>query len=762
MINKLIRLAINKPNRVIFFFALTLLISIASLPFLSQVSDISQLISKKDSVIKLNTKMEKIFGSTRLGLLTFQDALTLQNIKEAKLIHERLLSSKLVTDVISVFSEPYLQSSNGNFDVESLIKKLPKESEDISKLITKLESFPLYKHSLYQDSDLNYLIQFEHDITDQEMSFFLSAVKKNSKNSTNLVISGWPEINNSIKGIMDRDLYILIPLIFLIITIIFFILFRSIRGIIIPLITISIAITSAVGFMSIFGFSLNVVSNSIPILLVAIGTSDGIHFMTKYYLYKKEGLSHTELIAKAGNIIAPTILLTSLTTMGGFLANIFSPVGSIQEFGIITAVGVLMAGLASFLLIPALLAKFTPEEKNEEKKSESLYFIRIADFLYNFLEKNKIKSTLIITVLFTYSVYSIFGIQANYTMLGYFSPTSSVVTNAIKVSKSMGGLIEFNITIDTNKSEGLLNTRVLEAFDEVINETKAKYPRDVIYMTALSDYIKNMSRAYNGAENFYKVPESDNAISQYLEVYSWSGEPEDDLKYVTNEDYSIGRIYGRFKLQLDNNGELKERNLRFYENIVNEIKGKLAKKLPNSQIENYGELPMWITTLYSIVDGQITSVLLAILIVFLISFPILREISLTCLALVPILFAICSNFAFMNIFDIQLDIATSLVSAMAIGIGIDDALHFLLTYKRLRLSFTTVEQTLKETMRVTGKAIFATSATLTIGYSVFFFSSFTPINHFGLLNILTIIIATLATFIVMPLIILITKPLKEI
>ena len=271
-----------------------------------------------------------------------------------------------------------------------------------------------------------------------------------------------------------------------------------------------------------------------------------------------------------------------------------------------------------------------------------------------------------------------------------------------------------------------------------------------------------MSKAYNGSEEYYRVPESNNAIAQYLEVYSWSGEVDEDLKYVTDSNYRIGRIYGRFKLQLDDEGNLDERNLRYYEKVVNEIKHDLENSIQKPvDIRLYGELPMWISTLYKLVNGQINSVLVALFIVFLMALPILRSLKLTLIGLIPISIAVCFNFAFMAIFNIQLDIATSLVSAIAIGIGIDDALHFLLTYKRLAKETDNLEDALKETMKVTGKAIFATSITLVLGYVGFLFSSFRPVNHFGLLNIITITMATIATIIAIPLAILILKPFNS-
>ena len=141
--------------------------------------------------------------------------------------------------------------------------------------------------------------------------------------------------------------------------------------------------------------------------------------------------------------------------------------------------------------------------------------------------------------------------------------------------------------------------------------------------------------------------------------------------------------------------------------------------------------------------------------------PILKSISLTFIGLIPIVVAIIFNFTFMSLFNISLDIATSLVSAMAIGIGIDDALHFLQTFKRMRKEEPDYYLSLLKTVQITGKAIFATSVTLVIGYSVFFLSSFTPIVHFGLLNILTIIMATISTIIYIPLAIMVFKPLKN-
>lgn len=744
-------------------FTLLFFTAFGGLPYLTQVTDISQLISKQDETIQLNKRMESIFGSTRLALVQFKDAFTLEKLKEAKRLANRFEDDPLTVDVVSIYSEKYLSGSDGSFEVESILEEAPKDIAEITALENKLKSFPLYQYSLYQNKNLIYLIQFKPEVSDQQMSEFVNKIITASRFPESLSTSGWPEINNNIKGYMDRDLFVLIPITFLIITLLYYYLFRSWRGVTAPLLTIIIAITVSTGFMSYFGMSLNAISNSIPILLIAIGTSDGIHFLSKYYLYAPDFKDHNKLLAKTTKVIAPTILLTSITTMGGFLANIFSPVKSIQEFGIIMAVGVFIAGLASYILIPAILSRFDILPVMNKDTKLDTYFYKLATKLYHLVAGHKGLISFIVLLFLAANVYLLSSLKANYTLLGYFHSKSKVVKDAQQVAESTGGLVEFNITIDTKRDEGLIDHQLLSTFEEVIEKTKKKYPEDIVYVTGLTDYIKNMSKAYNGGDEYYRIPTDNDEISQYLEVYSWSGDAEEDLKYVTDSNYRTGRIYGRFKVLEDKKGKLQERNIRYYETIVKDMMQELRTKTNSAyDIQMYGELPMWITTLYNIVEGQIVSVLMAILVVFVLALPILRSLSLTFISLIPVTLAISFNFAFMSLTGIQLDIATSLVSAMAIGIGIDDALHFLLTYKRLSKEENEgLEATLLKTMQVTGKAIFATSITLVLGYSVFFFSSFKPIVNFGLLNILIIFMATVATFTVIPLAILIFTPLQS-
>ncbi len=762
IINKLIDFSIRRPNTIITLFGVLSLICLSQIPFLKQVSDVSKLASDDDKIIVLNKKMEGIFGSTRLALITIKNGFNPEQLSKLSQFSKSLEKYPEVTDIISVYSEKYLAGSSGNFEVEDLISSPPTGQQEITELRRKLASFTLYNFSLYHENDLDVTVQFKEGITDPEMFDIINKELAAIGTPKNWTVSGWPMINNSIKGIMDADLFILVPLIFLIITVIFFYLFRSWRGVIVPVLTIGVGIICAIGMMPILGISLNVVSNAIPTLLVAIGTSDGIHYMAKYFHYVPEYKEHRPLLAKATKVIAITILLTSLTTMGGFLSNLLSPVKSIAEFGLITAIGVFMAGAASYLLMPALLTKFPfPKILAEDKKHE-LIFKSLATNAFNLITRFKYPIAVIWLVFVGLSSYFIQGLVANYSLLGYFHPQHSVVKDAQLVSDTFGGLIEFNLVIDTKKENGLKSSEVLKAIDETINEFKNKYPQDIVFATSLADYIKNMSQAYNGEKEYFRVPRNDDEIAQYLEVYSWSGEVEEDLKYVVNSDYSVGRVYGRFLLQQDENGNPKERVLSYYRQIINKMKQSLENKLgKNITIFQYGELPMWFSTLHNIVDGQIKSVLMAIAVVFIMALPILKSFSLTMIGLIPIAIAIIFNFAFMNIMGINLDIATSLVSAMAIGIGIDDALHFLITFKRILQDKEDYWQALKETMQITGHAIFSTSITLTLGYSAFFFSSFKPLNYFGLLNILTIFMATLATLLAIPTAIAIIKPLKQ-
>ena len=228
---------------------------------------------------------------------------------------------------------------------------------------------------------------------------------------------------------------------------------------------------------------------------------------------------------------------------------------------------------------------------------------------------------------------------------------------------------------------------------------------------------------------------------------------------MVDTDFRYLNFSGRFALIEYPDGSYKEESLQNQKKIIDEATVWLTDHLPAGvTAKPYGDIMIVSDINESIIEGQILSLILALGCVFAVTTVVFRSIVGGLISLIPVGLAITMSFGFMGLFEIPLNIATALVSAMAIGIGIDDTIHFMLTYRNRMRAGDSFDISYRETLLSSGRAIIYTSVALMGGYLILMASSFTPIVYFGILNIITILFATLGALVVLGAVVMIVKP----
>jgi predicted RND superfamily exporter protein len=206
-------------------------------------------------------------------------------------------------------------------------------------------------------------------------------------------------------------------------------------------------------------------------------------------------------------------------------------------------------------------------------------------------------------------------------------------------------------------------------------------------------------------------------------------------------------------------GSYREESLQNQKRIIDAASAWLKANLPaGAEAKPYGDIMIVSDINDSIIRGQIISVVLALICVLVVTTLVFRSLLGGIISLIPVSLAVVVNFGFMGLFGIPLNIATALVSAMAIGIGIDDTIHFLMIFKQQVRQHGNYQRAFVDTLQQSGRAIIYTSLALIGGYLVLMVSPFTPIIYFGVLNIVTILFATLGTLLLLGAVILVLQP----
>jgi hypothetical protein len=434
--------------------------------------------------------------------------------------------------------------------------------------------------------------------------------------------------------------------------------------------------------------------------------------------------------------------MAAFTTMIGFISLLTSQVYPIKYFGVFTAFGIFTAFILALIFLPAavILFGYKPKQSSKKDKNSLGFNERLKQFTDRLLKNKK---TVYITVI-VIVIISIVGIQKvwiNSSFLEKFEKDSDIVLTDAFVNSKFGGTSTLNVILESNDANAFKQPENLCLIDQMQSETEQL--QKVGNSFSLADYLKRMNKVMNAdKDEFYTIPDNSNLIAQYLLLYEMSGDPE-NLTKVVNYDYN--KINVTFQLKGDDSKTIND--------ALNVIKG-FEDKFKQQGIEvNYagsGYKALVFTDL--ILEGQIWSILMSLGLVLILLSLMFRSIKAGLIGSLPIIITALISFGVMGLLNIPLSTTTALLSSIAIGIGIDYAIHFIQHYRMNLNNNKGALQAMYATMAQTGKAILFNAIVVIAGFLVLLFSVFPPNRTLGALvsmNMFTSLLGTLSIMMIL-------------
>ncbi|MBU0993124.1 MAG: MMPL family transporter [Proteobacteria bacterium] len=709
--------------------------------------------------------------------------LTNKNIE--KLYSEILKTSTLkrnqtIDRIISLFTISDITGENNELATFDIIDRnqngtriLPKTDRDFEIIKERLRRNPSFKDGLYalndktgEITDFGIFIKFSEQDDNDPITRELYEII-NSYNSLKIASFGQPYVNMIYNDYMRKDLSTFLPIVLIVVVSVFFYNFRSMRGVFIPCLVLCAADIWVLGLMGYLGHRMTSVGVSLPTLMIAIGSSYSIHILNQYYFdfdlisknEKKEGLymSMTH--------ISTTVLLAGLTTIIAFMTLTSSNLTAIKEWAFFSAFGVFSAMIISLTVIPAglmLLPHKKPSLKSSLPGKPSKTFSDLLIQIFTTVSKLHSKKVILVSgIIVIIAFFGLLKLNVETQFLLNFKENDPVRINYNIISEKVGGEIGVNVIFDTGKAYGALEPEFLlfiETFRSWLTAPENEYLH-IGRTDAFGDFLKIMHKAMNNNdEAFYKIPDDRMEIKDYLELYSGDDTNNDgradDFEPFIDENFQACSVAARFSKK---DGEVMGTNTM--KKTVASIKAYLINNLPVDKCTYAitGNNIMIIKFCDFIVDGQIKSLISSLGVIAIIVFLLFNNLNAGLLALIPMSTAVIISFGIMGWFGIDLDITTSIIAAITIGIGVDDTIHFLNTYRYYLSQGLTVNQTIEKTLSVSGKAIIFTSFALILGFGVLVTSSFKPLILFGLLMSITMITTTLGALLILPSVIKVTQ-----
>ena len=650
-------------------------------------------------------------------------------------------------DVTSLYTADNIVGTEDGMDVKAFYKSVPKTDEDLNELQENVENNEMtFGRLVSYDKTVTVIIaEIRDDVFTQEFyEEILNLVNEYETQDIKIHVAGRPIVEGTMALLGPADMKKMVPIVLLVITLVLFVMLRSVKS---TLLTMSVVFFSTLwvfGLMALLGIPIYAVSTMIPVMLIAIGVADGIHLYSHLQLFLRKTPSATKKEASVDMIknMWKPVVMTSITTAIGFVSLLTSQVYPIKYFGIFTAFGVLMAMVFSLTVIPAGLMIFGLPKVKAAKKSGNLESNLAFGFAAKIL-KRRSASIIITAVIIVVSIVGMQKIWINSSFLDKFEKDSDIVLTDQFINSHFGGTTSLNLVLDADgKKDAFKNPDILKLVEKMQN--KVENDLEVVGTSfTLTDYVNRMNKVMNAdKEEFNVIPDSQDMVAQYLLLYEMSGDPENLNKVV---DYDYEKLNVTFQLKSDNSKAINSAL-----DVIHEFEDDFEKQGVTMKYAGSGYKGLVFTDL--ILEGQIMSLILSLLIVIILLSFMFKNIKLGLIGAVPIIVTALISFGTMGFLDIPLSTTSALLSSIAIGIGIDYAVHFIEQYRNNALKHSSKLLVAQKTMAHSGRAISYNAIVVIAGFMVLLFSVFPPNRELGALvslNMFTSFVGTVTVMLVL-------------
>lgn len=650
----------------------------------------------------------------------------------------------------SLFSANSILNEEGTLSSSPLVDWIPETQGEADELKQKALANPLLIRNIISPDGnavaINLMVEEDpaNPDFDQDFSEEIDAVLQEFSESFDQSFQvgnsfAKRTIGENIMGDQAR----FVPFVALVLFITLLLMMRSPNAPLLPALTAGLSILWTLGFMGFAGIPINMMTMIVPTLIIVIGSTEDIHLLSEYM----EGLEHTGTSPKALNFMAAkcgtAVFLTALTTFLGFLSIAVNQITMLRQFGIAAAVGLFVNPLITCMIAPVYLRFFgarKPPKKREEHHARWISALEKTIIALIYGHKWRVFSGICLMTA-AISLFTV-NVHLDNDFLSFFKKDSVIRTRSDRLHETICGTQPFFIRIDGFEADAFKNPDNLKILLDIEQFIEARGWFD--NTTSFVDFISTIHCEMNGGrEEFRTVPDDPDLISQYLLFLNRS-----EIKRFVTADYSSANMVVRHNIT--SSQRLKD--------VLEELETYMAGRLPkNLQFGITGEHILVNSASDSMSVGQAQSLGLLIFAIFIIMSILFMNWKAGLISIIPNLVPILLLFGVMGIFGITLNAGTVMVAAIAIGIALDDTIHFMTRYHKEMKTLQCQNKAMEVCIRSELKPVLSTSLALALGFSVMCFASFVPIIHFGLLSAVVILFALLGDLFLTPILLTSTQ-----
>jgi uncharacterized protein len=771
------RTSAQKPWLYIAAAILLLAVSLWQLQFLVIDTTTEGFLKKDDPAILVFNAFKDEFGRDEQFIVSLEadDVFKPGFVKEFIRLHETL-NEKVphVDEVNSLYNARDIYGDEGELIVQDFFEEMPVGDAEWAAKAKKAYAHPLYKNTylsadgkmvnIYIRPTVNYAdknektgeIEYKMLAEPQihEMVVAIRAVVKEFPAINQRVhIAGTPVLTEELSEYLVRDMALFVVLAIGVIAIILFVIFRRIVSVIMPLIVVITALVSTMSMMSLTSQPVQMPTVILPSFILAVGVGDSIHLLSMFFNYLQQGLTKEKALEEALVHSGLPIFFTSITTAAGLASFGGGDILPVSNLGLFGAAGVMFAFVYTIILLPALIMLFPvkpPVPKEHKKRTLIDRFIEFSIHFSQTWPKSIVVGGLIFTGLCFYGASLL---RFSHDPIKWL-PESSQGRQAIEyVGAKVGGTVPVEIIIDTGKFDGVKDVEFMRQLDESVLFLESYQSERVAAgkVLAVTTLLKETNKAlYDNAESYYVIPDSRELIAQEFLMLETSG--AEDLFKLVDSNYQKARVTVLTPWV----------DALYFGDYVRGMEHNLKQRFgDNATIEITGIVPMLAKTLKEIMHATAWSYLIAFLVITIMMMALLGSVKYGLVSMLPNILPITFVMALMKVIGAPLDMFTMLIGAIAIGLAVDDTVHFMHGFMRYYAKTGDANLAVQETLHSSGRAMVITSIVLMLGFVIYVFSAMNNLINFGIYTSLCIVVALLADFWLAPALVILMNHKKN-
>ncbi len=755
---------VHHPKRVVLLCVLLIFASAAFIPSMAKDTRADAFLAEYNPALLYREKVKSMFGLSDpvvVAVVSDDSIFTVDGLNTLHYITNTVLDVNNVDPdgVTSLATENNIVGTEEGMEVDAFYEGALSTQVEANKVKAAIRNFPLYQGSLvaHDESASLVLIEFiDESLAEQTYQDIVRAVDTLvMPEGISVHIAGEGAISGYLGAYIDADAQRLNPMAGLIITLIVFIAFLRFATTLTANLIIGASVLITLGVMTAAGIPFYVITNALPVILIGIAVADSIHIYSEYFerrAHHRDESINDSIIASMDAMWRP-VTLTTLTTVAGFMGLYFAAyMPPFRYFGLFTALGVSVAWLYSMTFLPAAMSLLKTEAhlrlRNTIQSQGHDVFTSVMISLGKVTHKH---SKWVITSSALVAIAGLFfasQLLVNEDRINTFHPTEALYIADKEINARFDGSNYLDIVIETQTNEGIFEPDILHKI-----ETLQKYAETLPTVqgsTSIVDYLKQMNRSLmGGASEHYNLPDDKDLIAQYFLLYSASSDPT-DFEEEIDYDYRMANV----RLVL-NSGAFTDSKL-----VVESLENYVQSNFNNADVKATlsGRVSLNYYWIKDLGTSHFTGMGIALFLVWLVASLLFKSFTAGTFTLLPVVTSILIVYSSMVIFSIPLGIGTSMFAAVAIGLGVDFAIHTIDRLQSLYRETHNMHDTFQQFYPSTGRALFFNLLALFLGFGVLISSKVVPLNNFGIIVAMSVMTSFLVSMTLIPALISVFKP----